>query len=303
MYFIDAYHVSYEGLCIDFFLLLKVLVLLGSPCFFGQHTHMISSIFQSSGSSSSGSNISVYVLELQRGFFYVGKSNDVQRRIQQHVHGKDASYWCRKYGPVVSVHAPITPFKVDMDTWERDETMARMLKHGFHCVRGWQILDGTESLSPASYHTIRNLIIGSMDLCRACGNFGHFATECTTPNAFKASWLQKLDACIAGGGAPSSSPSSSSSSSSFLSPSLKYPLYPRDNRSFQRSVSMASCTNQSCTNQSCTNPIVARDDSGKRFANYPSSFKHSECFRCGRYGHWVKDCFAKTHRDGTPLRE
>lgn len=189
----------------------------------------------------------VYVIELQNGFFYVGKSFDIQRRIQQHVHGKDmSSSWCVKHGPMVAVHPPMTQHTVDMDTWERDETIARMMRHGFHCVRGWQILDVHETLSAGSFHTLRNLIMGSKDLCRCCGHFGHFAKDCLTLDSNKASWLQKLEMAAA------QQPPSSS--------------------------------------------VLVRSE-----VKALPSFRHSTCFRCGRYGHWVKDCFAKTHRDGYPL--
>lgn len=198
-----------------------------------------------------GKNSGVYVLELQRGFFYVGKSFDTQRRIQQHVYGKDTSYWCKKYGPLIQVHAPITPYTKDMDTWERDELLARMMKHGFHCVRGWQILDPTEALSPGSYHTIRNLIMGNQDLCRTCGHFGHFALECETSEEYKAPWLKKLDACL-------------------VSQQQQQQLF----------------------------NVPTRENLRADF-----SFKHSHCFRCGRYGHWVKDCFARTHKDGSSLND
>jgi predicted GIY-YIG superfamily endonuclease len=201
-----------------------------------------------------GGTRGVYVLELQRGFFYVGKSHDIQRRIAQHTHGQQAALWCKKYGPMIAVHAPLTPEKEDMDTWEMDEVIARMLKHGFHCVRGWQILDAEENLSLRSYYTVRNLIIGKKDFCMFCGFPGHFGKNCSKKFVEnKAAWLQKLEACC---------------------PSLHETMQPK----------------------------IAVTKQSPHFSAL-ASFKHSHCFRCGRYGHWVKDCFAKTHSDGFILQE
>jgi hypothetical protein len=34
-----------------------------------------------------------------------------------------------------------------------------------------------------------------------------------------------------------------------------------------------------------------------------STFPHHGCFRCGRPGHWVEDCYAKTHVNGNTLSD
>ena len=37
----------------------------------------------------------VYVLALQKGSVYVGKSHDIESRIQQHRNAVNSSTWCR----------------------------------------------------------------------------------------------------------------------------------------------------------------------------------------------------------------
>ena len=45
------------------------------------------------------SNTNVYVLRLEGGRYYIGKSDNVMNRYQQHL-GGSGSAWTRKYRPV-----------------------------------------------------------------------------------------------------------------------------------------------------------------------------------------------------------
>ena len=42
----------------------------------------------------------MYVLELETGGFYVGKSENVQARVRQHLAGAESSRYCRAQGGV-----------------------------------------------------------------------------------------------------------------------------------------------------------------------------------------------------------
>ena len=84
----------------------------------------------------------VYVNELNSGWFYVGSSGNIDKRIEQH-----------KNSPVVSRHGgiyrscePITERQTNLRSWERDETLQRMMEHGINRVRGWEFQGDTLSL-------------------------------------------------------------------------------------------------------------------------------------------------------------
>lgn len=73
----------------------------------------------------------IYVLRLEGGRYYVGKSDHVMKRYQQHLEGS-GSAWTRKYPPV-SLEKTIehaSPFEEDKVTKEY------MSRYGMDKVRG-----------------------------------------------------------------------------------------------------------------------------------------------------------------------
>lgn len=141
------------------------------------------------------SQAGVYVLSLNDpGFYYVGQSSDVERRIEQHrCGGTHCSELCNDKGGVCRSVSPLTPQEDSLPSWEQKETLARMMKHGFNQVRGWEFTSGWKKLNYENLNTIRTNIFGHGDLCRKCGGAGHFAERC--PGG-KAEWLQELEQLI-----------------------------------------------------------------------------------------------------------
>ena len=91
----------------------------------------------------------VYVLELDDGYFYVGKAEkDISARIEKHRQGKGAA-WCKVHGVKrLKYLKPIQPPSgTDLNAWEKNETITRMQMHGISKVRGWEFVqaDGWRS--------------------------------------------------------------------------------------------------------------------------------------------------------------
>ena len=129
----------------------------------------------------------VYVNELNSGWFYVGSSGNIDKRIEQH-----------KNSPVVSRHGgiyrscePITERQTNLRSWERDETLQRMMEHGINRVRGWEFQGDTLSLD--NLNAIKHFFFGDFDLCRKCGFRGHYQGRCTTEPRRKAAWLCEIE--------------------------------------------------------------------------------------------------------------
>jgi cellular nucleic acid-binding protein len=113
----------------------------------------------------------VYVLRLSSGKFYVGKTDNIDRRFQQHVSGSGSS-WTRKYKPI-AIEKTIrnaSPFEEDKVTKEY------MNKYGIDNVRGGSYVE--LELSEFHMEALKMEIWAAKDLCTQCGRSGHFVKDC-----------------------------------------------------------------------------------------------------------------------------
>ncbi len=116
----------------------------------------------------------VYVLRTTAGMYYVGKSNDIDARIQEHRSGSGAS--CIGGSSFQEVTRLLTSgSSSDLESWEGNETLQRMRTHGIENVRGWMFTD--TRLSVESCHEAFRQICEKFDLCRRCGRSSHFADK------------------------------------------------------------------------------------------------------------------------------
>lgn len=118
----------------------------------------------------------VYVLQLQDGFVYVGKSSNIAERVKKHVEGGAASF-TREHKPSGKFLKRLGNLSGSGDGPERDETLRWMHKLGPEKVRGWKYVRKGPLLK-CELKDIESNIRELFDLCRTCGKNGHFATQC-----------------------------------------------------------------------------------------------------------------------------
>jgi hypothetical protein len=105
--------------------------------------------------------------------YYVGKSSNIEERLQQHRSGVGGCILALKYVERVD---PLTEYMSDFESWERNETLTRMYTHGISNVRGWMYT--SPALGVTQFEHAAAQICEKFDLCRRCGYKGHFVGEC-----------------------------------------------------------------------------------------------------------------------------
>lgn len=115
--------------------------------------------------------VSIYVLRLLRGKFYVGKSSNPVKRVKQHFKYK-GSAWTKKYHPI-----EIVDIYNNCDNFDEDKyTKMYMSKYGIENVRGGSF--STLKLKEEEIQLLKRSIMTAEDRCYVCGEKGHFVTRC-----------------------------------------------------------------------------------------------------------------------------
>jgi len=113
----------------------------------------------------------VYVLELQNGKYYVGKTSNAASRIAEHIK-KLGSSWTKKYKP-----KKIIKLYKNCDSFDEDKyTIMYMAIYGMDNVRGGSFcklnLDHSDKI------VIQKMVDSATDKCFKCGSLDHFANTC-----------------------------------------------------------------------------------------------------------------------------
>ena len=113
----------------------------------------------------------IYILKLEGGNYYVGKTDNPTKRYQEHVDGK-GSAWTRKWPPVAveKIVPNAGPFDEDKYTKEM------MLAHGIEKVRGGSYV--RVDLEPTQVENLTKELRGATDKCSECGKGDHFVRSC-----------------------------------------------------------------------------------------------------------------------------
>ena len=113
----------------------------------------------------------IYVLQCAKGKYYVGKTNNIERRLEEHLE-INGSAWTRKYKPikVMEILKNQSPFMEDTITKKY------MAVYGIDNVRGGAYVQ--EELDDVQYDALQRELWSVSGACMRCGRKTHMAADC-----------------------------------------------------------------------------------------------------------------------------
>ena len=114
----------------------------------------------------------IYILKLEQGKYYVGKTNDIDNRLDKH-YNNTGSYWTTKYKPIDPPYAVY----YNCDDFDEDKyTIQMMAKYGIDDVRGGSFTKIQLAVEEISLLT--KMINNACNNCFNCHTNNHFANVC-----------------------------------------------------------------------------------------------------------------------------
>lgn len=110
----------------------------------------------------------VYVLQLENNKWYVGKTQNITKRYEQHMKGKGA-VWTK-------MNKPICVHSLSEDEQEDQVVIRTMKEYGITNVRGGSFCK--EYLTNSEIQLLERMIHTIDDACFRCGDKTHFAKNC-----------------------------------------------------------------------------------------------------------------------------
>ena len=113
----------------------------------------------------------IYILQLEQGKYYIGKTNNPQFRIESHFNF-NGSAWTIKYKPLKLIK--LIP---NCDDYDEDKyTRIYMDKYGIQNVRGGSYVK--IKLDTTTITHLQQMSNGTNNKCFICSKEGHFAKDC-----------------------------------------------------------------------------------------------------------------------------
>jgi len=276
----------------------------------------------------------VYVIQCKnKEKIYVGKSDNIEKRTEQHDSG-DGAQFIKNNGGVYKQLDLITPNNTeDLGLREQQETIAQMLMHGFNNVRGWEFTS-SNNLTYEECVSIKTLILGSGDFCRKCGSSEHFAKDCENK---KEDWLIRLENCMK---KPMKNTKKEENIFKSIINNKKNTItdfeleFAKTNRGkckicesnidkdeLKLGIKETNFKNQEYTKwyhincfkkhnnidmniiEDFYNKHSIIENQIKPVTSKKSNIVKNACFRCGRTGHYADNCYAKTDINGESIDE
>jgi hypothetical protein len=113
----------------------------------------------------------IYVIQLEQGKYYIGKTNNPQFRLESHFNSS-GSEWTKIYKPI-----RVLELKPNCDDYDEDKiTRQYMDIYGINNVRGGSFV--SVNLNKSTIDVLTQMSNGTNNNCFVCKREGHFAKDC-----------------------------------------------------------------------------------------------------------------------------
>lgn len=229
----------------------------------------------------------IYILQLEQGKYYIGKTTNPKMRLENHF-DLTGSSWTKKYKPI-NIYAIIP----DCDNYDEDKyTKIYMEKFGIDNVRGGSYCQ--IELNKEVKKIIEHGINASNDNCYHCSLPGHFANSCPNKKILELEAKQEVPNIKT---QINKLPNTKIHNCNYCKKECPDKEYLMKHLSIYCKEKLRLLSD----NMSSSDNSYKKVNDNKNSVVVNLNISNQKCNRCGRNGHLKDNCFASSFENGKPI--